>query len=233
MPVFTIGGFSHIIALLILFLLGTIIIYTGKRKELTTHQQPSSISKILASLCIAGVIFSLATSLFLEPGIPWKEKLPLHFCDIMAVCSSYSLIHNAKKIRAITFFCVLSASLQALITPDLHHNFPSLLYYSFFLSHGITIISAFYIYISLGWRPEKYDFFTAYIFGCCYLVIIHPINMVLDTNFGFTRFLPGQNSVLSLLGEWPYYLFNMQIPAILFLAALNHILFKFKNNHTT
>lgn len=57
--------------------------------------------------------------------------------------------------------------------------------------------------------------------GLCdaYLVLIIPVNIWLDTNYGFTRYAPA-GTVLEYFGSAPWYLLTLQIPALVLLRLL-------------
>lgn len=222
------GSSSHFAALIVLAILAAVTIISGRKEQSrrTPDSPPGLTTRLLAYACLAGIVFSYIISLIDYPGNPWPDHLPLHFCDVMSVACAWALLTSSRSAKAIAFFCVLCASAQALITPNLKLDFPSLTWYSFFLSHGVTVIAAIYLVAALKWRPRKFDFLIAQAFGISYLLLIHPVNLWLDTNFGFTRFIPENGSVLSFLGPWPWYLFTMQIPAFIVMAILNIIFYK-------
>lgn len=232
---FSIGSVSHIMALAVLAAIAAVMISWGRKTQNRQSEQraTSAPSRWLAYACLAGIVISLIFSLIQYPGQRWQEALPLHFCDVMAVACAYALLSRSPGAMAIAFFCVMCASAQALVTPNLRDDFPALTYFSFFLSHGVTVIAALYFVTALDWRPARFDFFRAQAFGIAYLIAIHPLNMVLETNFGFTRYIPENGSVLSLLGPWPWYLFTMQIPASIFMGLLNYLLYKRPNDSSS
>lgn len=225
---FYIGDASHIAALAALAVIGLFMIRWGRKSGTA---QPGTATKILAWSCLAGVVVSYLFSFIDNPEEQWGDRMPFHFCDVMALMCTYALLKPSPNARAIAFFCVLSASVQALVTPNLQYDFPSPTYFSFFYSHGVTVIAAIYILLVFHWVPRRFDFLKAQGFGIAYLVIIHPVNLLLDTNFGFTRFIPENGSVLSWLGPWPWYLAVMQIPAFIYMALLNALVLKYSGNN--
>ena len=74
---------------------------------------------------------------------------------------------------------------------------PSWTYFAFFpfprrdSHHG-----AFYLPLALEWKPARWDFLWAFLLANAYLVAIHPVNMLLGTNYGFTVATPAGGSVL-------------------------------------
>ena len=150
---------------------------------------------------------------------PWQDRLPLHFCSLMALVCFIALWFRTPWACAVAYFGVLTASVQGLITPMLHDGFPSAAFFAFFVGHGLLLISALYLPAVLQWRARPWDDMRA--LGLCdaYLVLIIPVNIWLDTNYGFTRYAPA-GTVLEYFGSAPWYLLTLQIPALVLLRLL-------------
>ena len=127
---------------------------------------------------------------------------------------------SSRLLRSVVYYCVLCATLQGLLTPSVAHDFPSWTYFAFFLSHGVTVITALYLPLALEWKPARWDFLWALLLANVYLAAVHPVNMLLETNYGFTVATPAGGSVLDLFGPWPWYLLWMQIPALVLMYLL-------------
>ena len=155
-----------------------------------------------------------------EPEKSWTWMLPLHFCSVMQVLCALSLWIPSRLLRSVVYYCVLCATLQGLLTPSVAHDFPSWTYFAFFLSHGVTVITALYLPLALEWKPARWDFLWALLLANVYLAAVHPVNMLLETNYGFTVATPAGGSVLDLFGPWPWYLLWMQIPALVLMYLL-------------
>lgn len=144
---------------------------------------------------------------------PWKLNLPLQFCTLMELASVVALWFRNRWFCAPVFFCVLTASIQALITPALSADWPSPVFFFFFFSHGLLMPAALAIPLLLGWRARALDPLRAVLLGDVYILLIHPVNLLLDTNYGFTRFSPA-GSMLDYLGTAPWYYLWLQLPAL-------------------
>jgi hypothetical integral membrane protein (TIGR02206 family) len=97
--------------------------------------------------------------------------------------------------------------MQALITPDIREGFPSFEFFRYFIAHAGIIVAILYTVmvrkIRIGWP----DFINAVIYAQVYLVVIHLINHVLGSNYGYTMQKPPGDSILDLMGPWPWYIF--------------------------
>ena len=137
----------------------------------------------------------------------------------MALVCFIALWFRTPWACAVAYFGVLTASVQGLITPMLHDGFPSAAFFAFFIGHGLLLISALYLPAVLQWRARPWD--DMRVLGLCdaYLVFIIPVNIWLDTNYGFSRYAPA-GTVLEYFGSAPWYLLTLQIPALALLRLL-------------
>lgn len=216
-PPLELAGVSHWAALAVILAAGLCIVELGQSYKRTVRNR---MTFWLGVVCLFSLVPDLAALLADEPGKPWQWMLPLHFCSVMQVVCALSLWFPSRLLRSVAYYCVLTATLQGLLTPSVAHGFPSWTYFAFFLSHGITVITAFYLPLALQWKPARWDFIWALLFANLYLVAAHLANRLLDTNYGFTTATPTAGSVLDLLGPWPWYLVWMQIPAVVLMYLL-------------
>src|SRR5918995_2018513 len=69
-------------------------------------------------------------------------NLPLHLTDVVTVVSVLALWTALPLLVELTWFWALTASLQAVLTPDLGADFPELLYWTFFITHAGAVVAA-------------------------------------------------------------------------------------------
>ncbi len=211
LPPLEFASASHWGALAVLFVLGLCVVELGQSDKRAIR---SATGIWLGITCILSMILDQVALLADDPHVSRQEMLPLHFCSIMQFMCVIALGVRSRRIRAITYYGVLCASLQGLITPALAHDYPSPSYFAFFLSHGITVIIALYLPLALKWKPARWDMLWAIGFGIVFLIGVHMINLCLDTNYGFTVSTPPGGSVLDFLGPWPWYMVVMQAPLL-------------------
>lgn len=214
---FELGSTSHWMAIIAIFLVGFCFIELGQAYNKSLR---NGTRNWLAILCFIFLIFNISASIIDSPNTPLRELLPLHYCSLMLVICPLALWLHSTILRSIAYYGSLVASLQALITPSLDIDYPALSYFSFFAAHGIIIVAALYLPIVLKWKPARWDFIWALIYSNIYLIVIHIVNVCLDTNYGFTQTPPTSGSVLDLLGPWPWYLLTMQIPGALLMILI-------------
>ncbi len=170
--------------------------------------------RALAAVILLEFVVEHIVRQLLDSYGPWQENLPLHFCSVMMVISAIALWQRTHWACAFVYFSVLTASIQALITPALLKGFPSVAFFFFFLSHGLLFVAALTIPIVLGWRTRRGDVLRCVLLGDVYLLCVIPLNIWLGTNYGFTQHGPVEGSILDYLGPAPWYYLWLQLPAL-------------------
>lgn len=204
-PVVVFSG-QHIIALLVCLITGAWYIFSAKNAE---GEDKEWMTRLLALLLILAYPLSVVLRTALVPGLRWQETLPLHMCSIMTFVAGAALLYECPFLRALTYFIGIPVCIQALITPDLAYSFPHPVFFEFLASHLLIVIAALYLPIVLEWRPRKFDFIRAFLFGAGYLAIALALNPLLGTNYGFASKAPEGGSLLDILGPWPWYLLSL------------------------
>lgn len=145
---------------------------------------------------------------------PWQYNLPLHFCSMMSVFAVIALWWRPRWACATVYFGVLTASIQGLITPAMADGYPSLAFFIFFLSHSLLLVVALALPVLIGWRARGYDDVRSILIMDAYVLCIIPVNIWLDTNYGYTQGSPVEGCLLDYLGPAPWYYLWVQLPVL-------------------
>lgn len=188
----------------ILLLLG------GRMSEKARHLT----CRVLAVIVALQFIGEYTWRAFSDAYGPWKYNLPLHFCAFMLVVAFIALWWRAHWACALVYFGVLTASIQALITPDMAAGYPHIAFYIFFISHGLLLIIALSIPVLLRWRARGWDDLKTLLLMDLYVLCIIPINHWLGTNYGYTQGSPVEGTLLDYLGPAPWYYLWVQLPVL-------------------
>ena len=82
-------------------------------------------------------------------------NLPLHLTDVVTVVSVLALWTAHPLLVELTWFWGLTASLQAVLTPDLGSaDFPELLWWTFFITHSGAVVAALVLVIGRRIEPR-------------------------------------------------------------------------------
>jgi len=71
-----------------------------------------------------------------------KYDLPLQLTDVISVVSAFALWTRRRRLVELCYLWAMTATLQAVLTPDLDHGFPSVFYFTYFTYHVGAIVGA-------------------------------------------------------------------------------------------
>ena len=138
-----------------------------------------------------------------------ETALPMHLCDWATIVTIITLIRPHQRTYELAYFWALGGTLQALMTPDLGFDFPSVEFIVFFALHGGVIASVLYLTLGLRMRPVPRSLLRAALWSLAYMASALAVNALLDTNFGYLSAKPLRPSVLDYFAAWPYYIFEI------------------------
>ncbi len=199
-------GPGHLISLAVLFIAGIIIIYSGTK--LISEEQRKRLT-ILITLCL---IIPEIPDLFYRTYIlmePVKDNLPLHLCGVSLYITAYALISGRQIFFELAYFWGLGGAIMALLSPGDIFYFPHLLNLIFYSSHGLIIIGVLFMVIVRKFRPDIFSLLRASVINAAYLLLVYPVNIILDTNYLFLRFKPKGDTLINHMGPWPVYIAGM------------------------
>lgn len=208
---------SHWGAVIVTSLVTLGIIGGALRQSLDVRQ------KVCRGLAVVvGLIYAADSSfiLFTQHHGSWEQNLPFHYCSMMLLVATVALWTRHRTACWVLYFGALTACLQGLITPALEADFPTLRYFLFFCVHGILMPAALAVPLLLGLRARLRDVVISLLLMDVYLLCIHPLNLLLGTNYGFTRESPVPGCLLDYAGPAPWYYLLLQIPAFLLFCLL-------------
>jgi hypothetical integral membrane protein (TIGR02206 family) len=161
--------------------------------------------------------FALIFAAFLVPvELYWllvtpeiKYSLPLQLCDLAAIAAVWALWSHSRPAFALTYFWGLTLTSQAFLSPNLiGPDFPSLQFLSFFGIHSLVVWAGIYLTWGVGLRPDWRSYWTAVGTTLGWGVAMFTFNSLAGTNYGFLNTKPVVESMLNLLGPWPWYLLS-------------------------
>jgi hypothetical integral membrane protein (TIGR02206 family) len=149
-----------------------------------------------------------------------EVNLPFQLSDAVTLVAAAALWRPASLLVELAYFWALSASLQAVITPDLGDGFPDLLYFTYFAAHSGAIAAACLLVFGARRAPRpgavrRVYAITAAFAGCAAIATV-----VTGGNYMFLRHKPARGSLLDVMGPWPLYILAAAVLALLLFAAL-------------
>ncbi len=146
------------------------------------------------------------------------NEIPLNLCDWATVATFVALVSPSQKSYEVAYFWATCGTLQALITPDCVHDFPDMQFTLFFVYHGSIIAAVLYLTLGRKMRPVAQSFPRVIGWTVLYAAAAGTVDAVMRTNYGFLRAKPDHPTFLDLLSPWPWYLPELAVAGILFMA---------------
>lgn len=148
------------------------------------------------------------------------NEIPLNLCDWATVATFVALVWPSQKSFELAYFWGLCGTLQALLTPDCRYDFPDAQFTLFFVYHGGIIAAVLYLTLGRRMRPLPESFPRVIAWTLLYAGVAGLADWLLGTDYGFLRSKPDHATFLSLLSRWPWYLPELLVAAIVFMAIV-------------
>jgi hypothetical integral membrane protein (TIGR02206 family) len=173
------------------------------------------------SLALAALIFAAWAGEYLADVIlsRWSIEytLPLQLTDAVSIVSILALLTRRPMLVELTYLWSYTASLQAVITPDLGQSFPSVYYFTYFVYHVVAIVAASYLVFGCRLYPRPGAAWRVFGLTLAWAAIAGAADLITGGNYMYLRAKPIHASLLSVMGPWPWYIVS---GAILALALL-------------
>jgi len=199
--------FPHYITLLILlvFMIIMIIVFKKIKNEKARKIFCYVLGAVIYLQEIVRISWYIGNGVF-ELG----KSLPLHLCGFAIILCPIMLVKKSYFLYELNYFWGIGGALQALLTPNLQYPFPHVIFFTFFLSHGLIVVSCIYMTFIVGFRPTWKSIIKTAIATNVLLGIIAVINLLTNGNYMFLCEKPDSTTLLSYLGPWPWYILSLE-----------------------
>lgn len=214
------GKFNSFGTVHLAIILGTLVLTVWfpliARRRLGPQQQLWVMRALSIITCVGiliGIIFRVSAGSF-----DWRENLPLNMCNLFALFMPVLFWRcPSKRFVEVFYFLIVGGTGQALLTPDLSHGFPHLLFLSYWMVHSGLILHI--VYVVVVWRmiPRQRGVIYSLLWFNAYALIILIFNYFAGANYLYLLEKPAAASLLNYLGPWPWYIFTAQPLALVIL----------------
>ncbi|HEX2944854.1 MAG TPA: TIGR02206 family membrane protein [Clostridia bacterium] len=150
-----------------------------------------------------------------------EVTLPLQLCDISLFLTIAVLLTKRQLLFELLYFWGIGGATQAILTPDIGpYTFPHFVFYQFFISHAVILLTCIYMISAEGFRPSKVSVPRTFLITNLYALLIYPVNILTKGNYLFLSRKPEGGTLLDLLGPWPWYLLSLEGVALLLFILL-------------
>jgi hypothetical integral membrane protein (TIGR02206 family) len=196
---------EHIAALVFTAALAALLV-AGARRRGDAWAVP--VGRGLALLILGGFVCEQLTYA-LRGEWTVQVNLPLQLTDVVTVVSIAALWRPDRALLVeLVYFWALSASLQAVLTPDLSHGFPDLLFFTYFVTHSGAIAAACLLVFGSCRTPRPGSVWRVYAITLAVAAAAAVATVLTGGNYMFLRRKPAHGSLLDLMGPWPVYILS-------------------------
>jgi hypothetical integral membrane protein (TIGR02206 family) len=150
-----------------------------------------------------------------------ERSLPLQLTDAVTIISALALWSPRPLLFELAYFWALTASLQAVLTPDLDDAFPSLFFFTYFTTHGGAVVAALLLSWGRGLVPRPGSVGRVFLATAAFAAVAGLADLLTGGNYMFLREKPEAASLLDLMGPWPWYILSGAVLALALFAALD------------
>jgi hypothetical integral membrane protein (TIGR02206 family) len=135
-----------------------------------------------------------------------RVNLPLQLTDVVTLASVAALWRPGSPLLVeLVYFWALSASLQAVLTPDLGQAFPDPLFFTYFATHSGAIAAACLLVFGARRAPRPDAVWRVYAVTAAVTAGAAIGTLLTGGNYMFLRRKPAHGSLLDFMGPWPIY----------------------------
>ena len=150
-----------------------------------------------------------------------QVNLPLQLSDAVTVMSIAALWHPESALLVeLVYFWALSASVQAVVTPDLKQSFPDPLFFTYYATHSGAIAAACLLVFGARRAPRPDAHWRVYAITAAFAAVAAIATILTGGNYMFLRRKPAGGSLLDVMGPWPVYILAGAAAALVIFVAL-------------
>ncbi|MGZ4250960.1 MAG: YwaF family protein [Solirubrobacteraceae bacterium] len=214
---------QHLAALTVMAVGIAAAVWIGRRGS---NRAKTAFAYTLAALILLGWIGEYVD----DAGLgQWSTTytLPLQLTDAVSAVAVLALLTRRQLLVELTYFWALTASLQAILTPDLGHGFPNALYFTYFLYHVGAIVAGTFLVFGCRLYPRPTAVWRVFGATLAWAAIAGLADVITGGNYMYLRAKPVHNSLLSVFGPWPWYIvagIGVGLIMLLLVAAITQLI---------
>jgi hypothetical integral membrane protein (TIGR02206 family) len=207
---------QHVAALTVMVVATTVSVWAARHRP---GRWMTVFARSLALLILAAWTGEYVADVVL--GI-WTARyaLPLQLTDAVSLTAALALWTRRPLLVELTYFWTFTASLQAVLTPDLGQAFPSVFYFTYFTYHVGAIVAACFLVFGCRLYPRAGSVWRVYGTTLAFAVVAGAGDLLTGGNYMYLRNKPLHNSLLSVLGPWPWYILGGAAVGLLLLVII-------------
>jgi hypothetical integral membrane protein (TIGR02206 family) len=208
---------EHVAALVVTAVVAALLVAGARRRE---DAWAVAIGRGLAVVILAAYLSEHLTYA-LRGEWTARVNLPLHLTDAVTLVSIAALWRpGCALLVELVYFWALSASLQAVLTPDLGRGFPDPLYFTYFATHSGAVAAACLLVFGARRTPRPGAVRRTYAITLGVALAAALATVITGGNYMFLRHKPAHGSLLDFMGPWPIYILAGAVLGLAIFLAL-------------
>jgi len=149
-----------------------------------------------------------------------RYDLPLQLTDAISAAAILALWTRRMLAVELVYFWSLTASLQAMLTPDLYQTFPSVYYFTYFAYHIGAIAGGCFLVLGCRLYPRPGAIWRVYAATLAFAGVAALGDVITGGNYMFLSEKPEYSSLLNVMGPWPWYIASTVVLALALLTVV-------------
>jgi hypothetical integral membrane protein (TIGR02206 family) len=198
----------------------------GAALPIVARAQPGARTRLFASLFGAVLLawfVAYHVVVLIQGDYELDFDLPLHLTDAVTLVAALALMSRRPLLFELTWFWGLTASLQAILTPDLgaDDRFPTFFYWHYFVTHGGVVVAAVFLAFGLGLTARPGAVLRVFLATAAWAGVAALGDALAGGNYMFLREKPEAATLLDYMGPWPWYIFTAALVALALFELLD------------
>lgn len=203
-----------------------VLVVTAAGAVRTARRRPGAATRGV-SVALAGLILAAWAGEYVADVArgTWTAKydLPLQLTDLVSLTAAAALLTRRRLLVELVYFWSLTASLQAIVTPDLGQDFPSVYYFTYFTYHIGSVVAACLLVFGCRLYPRPRAAWRVFGLTVVWAAVAGAADLIGGGNYMYLHFKPAHSSLMSLMGRWPWYLAETGLLGLAMLLVLGRL----------
>ncbi len=148
-------------------------------------------------------------------------SLPLALCNVAVLVAAVACWWHVPVLVELTWFWGMAGTLQGLLTPDLDVGFPHLVFFEYVVGHAGIVVAALFLVVGMHLWPRPGAVWRVLAISVAWTAVVGGADALTGGNYMFLRRRPGEWTLLSVLGPWPWYLLGATAVALVLFGLLD------------
>ena len=206
---------QHFWVVLIAISIGSLLILWAKKQS----ERIQIITGNILAFSISFIVVFGSILNFFKTDFNYQEDLPLHLCSFLAIILPVLSYTRKYLLYEVLLFLILAGTLQSLVTPS-EYNYLNFIYFRYWFVHAGLVIFMLYATLVYGMRPTIKSVFKSFVGMQVYMVLMIILNYMIGSNYFYTNRKPDATTLLDVFGDWPQYIFVVEIIIIPFFLLI-------------